>query len=93
MTNREIVSIRPQEGIDEPYERFNWDAPILVSHHDPKRLYEVRWLGAASKIEEIVGQLFLSHIPKTKNFFLPIMGGIQILIMLGMFTQCLPIIQ
>jgi len=39
MTNREIVSIRPQEGIDEPYERFNWDSPILVSYHDPKRLY------------------------------------------------------
>ena len=39
MTNGEITSIRPQEGIDEPYERFNWDSPILVSHHDPKRLY------------------------------------------------------
>lgn len=38
-TNGESVSIRPQEGIDEPYERFNWDAPILVSQHDPKRLY------------------------------------------------------
>ena len=30
MTNREVVNIRPQEDIDEPYERFNWDAPILV---------------------------------------------------------------
>ena len=39
MTNGETTSIRPQEGIDEPYERFNWDAPILVSSHDPKRLY------------------------------------------------------
>ena len=39
MTNGEAVSVRPQEGIDEPYERFNWDAPILVSYHDPKRLY------------------------------------------------------
>ena len=39
MTNGEITSIRPQEGIDEPYERFNWDSPILVSYHDPKRLY------------------------------------------------------
>ena len=39
MTNGETVSIRPQEGIDEPYERFNWDSPILVSYHDPKRLY------------------------------------------------------
>ena len=23
----------------EPHERFNWDAPILVSPHNPKRLY------------------------------------------------------
>ena len=38
-TNGESVDIRPQEGIDEPYERFNWDSPILVSQHDPKRLY------------------------------------------------------
>tara|TARA_B100000427_G_scaffold198475_1_gene164911 strand:+ start:2576 stop:5884 length:3309 start_codon:yes stop_codon:yes gene_type:complete len=39
MTTREAVSIRPQEGVDEPYERFNWDSPILVSQHDPARLY------------------------------------------------------
>ena len=39
MTNGEAVSVRPQEGIDEPFERFNWDSPILVSYHDPKRLY------------------------------------------------------
>tara|TARA_Y100000589_G_scaffold332039_1_gene388740 strand:+ start:9193 stop:12573 length:3381 start_codon:yes stop_codon:yes gene_type:complete len=38
-TNGEIVNIRPIAGIDEPYERFNWDSPILVSHHDPKRIY------------------------------------------------------
>ena len=38
-TTGEAVNIRPHEGIDEPYERFNWDAPILVSQHDPKRLY------------------------------------------------------
>ena len=23
----------------DPFERFNWDAPILVSPHNPKRLY------------------------------------------------------
>ena len=39
MTNGEAVSVRPQEGIDEPFEWFNWDSPILVSYHDPKRLY------------------------------------------------------
>ena len=38
-TTGEAVYIRPQNGLDEPYERFNWDAPILVSQHDPKRLY------------------------------------------------------
>ena len=38
-TTGEAVNIRPHEGIDESYERFNWDAPILVSQHDPKRLY------------------------------------------------------
>lgn len=34
----ERVSIRPQPAEGEPYERYNWDAPIFVSSHDPKRL-------------------------------------------------------
>ncbi|WP_203257822.1 WD40/YVTN/BNR-like repeat-containing protein [Hyunsoonleella ulvae] len=38
-TTGEATFIRPQEGIDEPYERNNWDSPILVSSHNPKRLY------------------------------------------------------
>ncbi|MGV6832221.1 MAG: VPS10 domain-containing protein [bacterium] len=38
-TTRETVFIQPQPRADEPFERFNWDAPILVSPHDPKRLY------------------------------------------------------
>lgn len=35
----EIVYIQPQPAEDDPVERFNWDAPILVSPHDPKTLY------------------------------------------------------
>ncbi len=35
----ERVNIRPQPAAGEPYERYNWDAPIFVSQHDPKRLY------------------------------------------------------
>ncbi|MEE9461741.1 MAG: hypothetical protein V3V53_07905 [Bacteroidales bacterium] len=35
----EIVDIQPQPEADENYERFNWDAPILVSPHNPKRIY------------------------------------------------------
>ncbi len=38
-TTKETVFIQPQPRLDEPYERFNWDAPILVSPHNPKRLY------------------------------------------------------
>ena len=36
---RETVFIQPQAREGEPYERFNWDAPILVSSHNPQRLY------------------------------------------------------
>jgi photosystem II stability/assembly factor-like uncharacterized protein len=39
MTTGEVVAIQPQPGADEDYERFNWDAPILVSPHSPTRLY------------------------------------------------------
>ncbi len=35
----ESVFIQPQAREGDPYERFNWDAPILVSSHNPKRLY------------------------------------------------------
>ncbi|CAM3963292.1 PRC-barrel domain-containing protein [Flavobacterium cucumis] len=38
-TTGEAIFIKPQEGVDEPYERNNWDSPILVSSHDPKRIY------------------------------------------------------
>ncbi len=39
MITGEVVDIQPQAGVDEDYERFNWDAPILVSPHAPTRLY------------------------------------------------------
>jgi len=35
----EIVYIQPQPEPGDPPERFNWDAPILISPHDPARLY------------------------------------------------------
>ncbi|TQF71095.1 VPS10 domain-containing protein [Pseudoalteromonas luteoviolacea] len=39
LKTREGVYIKPQPRPGEPAERFNWDAPINVSSHDPKRLY------------------------------------------------------
>ena len=38
-TTGETVYVQPQPSEGEPYERFNWDAPILVSPHSPTRLY------------------------------------------------------
>lgn len=38
-TTGEPVFIQPQPAAGDPHERFNWDAPILVSPHDPTRLY------------------------------------------------------
>jgi photosystem II stability/assembly factor-like uncharacterized protein len=38
-TTGEITGIQPQPEEGEDYERFNWDAPILVSPHSPTRIY------------------------------------------------------
>jgi photosystem II stability/assembly factor-like uncharacterized protein len=38
-TTGEPVFIQPQAGEGEDFERFNWDAPIEVSFHDPARIY------------------------------------------------------
>lgn len=35
----EVTDVMPQPGADEDYERYNWDAPILVSPHDPATIY------------------------------------------------------
>ncbi len=35
----EIVYIQPQPAAGEESERFNWDSPILISPHNPERLY------------------------------------------------------
>jgi photosystem II stability/assembly factor-like uncharacterized protein len=35
----EALQIQPQPAPGDPPERWNWDSPILVSPHDPARLY------------------------------------------------------
>lgn len=35
----ETVNIQPKAAPGEPFERFNWDAPIVVSPHKASRLY------------------------------------------------------
>ena len=38
-SNEEAVSIRPMPAAGDPPERWNWDSPLLVSPHDPDRIY------------------------------------------------------
>lgn len=35
----EVVDIQPQPAANEDHERYNWDAPILVSPHSPTTIY------------------------------------------------------
>ena len=35
----EVMAIQPIEAPGEPAERWNWDSPILISPHDPARIY------------------------------------------------------
>ena len=37
--SEERIDIQPQAGPDDPPERWNWDAPILISPHNNHRLY------------------------------------------------------
>ncbi len=39
LTTGEIVAIQPQPDSAEDYERYNWDAPVLVSPHSVSRVY------------------------------------------------------
>ena len=39
LSTGEQVFVQPQAEAGDPHERFNWDAPILVSPHDPATLY------------------------------------------------------
>ena len=37
--SEELLDIQPQPAPDDPPERWNWDAPILISPHDSARVY------------------------------------------------------
>ena len=37
--SHELVDIQPVPAPGDPPERWNWDAPLLISPHDPTRLY------------------------------------------------------
>ncbi|NNE69434.1 MAG: hypothetical protein HKN29_03610 [Rhodothermales bacterium] len=74
----EQVSVQPQPGPGEPYERYNWDAPIIVSPHDPATLYFASYrvwksTNRGDSWTAISGDLTRDQ----ERFELPIMGRVQ----------------
>ena len=74
----EPVSVQPQARAGDPHERFNWDAPIVVSSHDPKRLYFASYRvwrsdSRGDDWEPISGDLTRNE----ERIARPIMGGVQ----------------
>ncbi len=74
----ETVSIKPQADIGEPHERYNWDAPILVSAHDPKRLYFASYRVWRSDNRGDDWQAISEDLTRNeRRIGLPIMGSTQ----------------
>jgi photosystem II stability/assembly factor-like uncharacterized protein len=74
----EVVDIQPQPEAGEDFERFNWDAPILVSPHNPTRIYFAsqriwRSDNRGDQWKSISGDLTRNQ----NRMQLPIMGGMQ----------------
>ena len=77
-TNGEATFIKPQNEVGQSYERFNWDAPILVSPHDPKTLFfgsQRVWVSnnRGDDWNSISADLTLNQ----ERLELPIMGKVQ----------------
>jgi photosystem II stability/assembly factor-like uncharacterized protein len=72
------VFIQPQSGKDENYERYNWDAPILVSPHSPTRLYFASQRVWRSDNRGDSWIAISEDLTRNEDrITLPIMGGIQ----------------
>ena len=78
MATGERIGIRPQPAEGEDYERYNWDAPILVSSHNPAQIYVASqrlWMSEdrGDTWQSLSGDLTRDE----ERFDLPIMGRKQ----------------
>ena len=74
----EPVMVQPQPRAGDPHERFNWDAPIVVSSHDPKRLYFASYRVWRSDNRGDDWTPISGDLTRNENrIALPIMGGVQ----------------
>ena len=78
MTTGEVVDIMPQPDVGEPFERFNWDSPILVSPHSKTRLYFAsQHLWRSDNRGDEWTRLSPDLTRNQERLELPIMGGTQ----------------
>jgi photosystem II stability/assembly factor-like uncharacterized protein len=78
MPTGEVVDIKPASGKDEAYERYNWDAPILVSPHDPAQLFFASQRLWTSKDRGDSWTALSGDLTRNQaRFQLPIMGAMQ----------------
>lgn len=74
----EVTDIMPQPGTDEDYERYNWDAPILVSPHVPTTIYHgSQRLWKSTDRGDSWTRLSDDLTRNQERVALPIMGGTQ----------------
>jgi len=74
----EVMDIKPQAGPGEPYERFNWDAPIIISDNDPKRIYFASQRVWVSDNRGDKWTAISEDLTRNENrLALPIMGDLQ----------------
>ena len=77
-TTGEQVYIQPQAGEGDPHERFNWDTPILVSPHDPARIYTASYRVWRSDNRGDSWSAISSELTRNQErLTLPIMGRVQ----------------
>lgn len=77
-TTGETVYIQPQRALGDPAERFNWDAPILVSPHKPTRIYFASQRVWKSENRGDEWQAISKDLTRDQErLSLPIMGGQQ----------------
>ncbi len=75
----EQVFIQPQAGLEEGFERYNWDAPIIVSPHNPAKIYFASYRVWSSEDRGDSWTAISSDLTKGKSdrARLPIMGKTQ----------------
>ncbi len=78
MATGERIGLRPQPAKGEGFERYNWDAPILVSSHDPARIYVASYrLWRSDNRGDAWTSLSGDLTRNEERFDLPIMGRKQ----------------